>query len=62
MILEKLSKLDAELLKYTGNDEDVTHIAFPVTKYPEKATLTLDKNPQIEEKLVGIKRAIFAFW
>ena len=43
-------KLDTELLKYTVNDEVVTYITFPVTKYPEKVkSLTLDKNPQIEE-------------
>ena len=44
------------------DDEDVTNITFPVTKYPEKVkSLTLDKNPQIEEKLVGIKGQYLLF-
>ena len=57
-----IKKLDADLLKFVVDDEDVTNITFPVTKYPEKVkSLTLDKNPRIEEKLVGIKGQYLLF-
>ena len=57
-----IKKLDADLLKFVVDDEDVTNIIFPVTKYPKKVkSLTLDKNPQIEEKLVGIKGQYLLF-
>ena len=57
-----IKKLDADLLKFVVDDEEVTNITFPVTKYPEKVkSLTLDKNPQIEEKLVGIKGQYLLF-
>lgn len=49
-----------ELAKFSGNfiqlDEKPISLTYPVTTYPEKITsLSLDKTPRLEAKLLGIK-------
>lgn len=57
-----VDKLDADLKNYLVNDETIHYINFPVIKYPTKVkSLTLDKNPLIEEKLLGIKGQYLLF-
>ena len=57
-----VNKLDDDLKKYLVKDEKLHFINFPVIKYPTKVkSLTLDKNPTIEEKLLGIKGQYLLF-
>ena len=59
---ELINKLDSNLKKYLVHDEKIHFINFPVIKYPLKVkSLTLDKNPIIEEKLLGIKGQYLLF-
>ena len=59
---ELIKKLDNNLKKYLVHDEKIHFINFPVIKYPLKVkSLTLDKNPIIEEKLLGIKGQYLLF-
>ena len=59
---ELIKKLDNNLKKYLVYDEKIHFINFPVIKYPLKVkSLTLDKNPIIEEKLLGIKGQYLLF-
>ena len=59
----------AELLKHVPKDvmfdpsnETTTYIEFPVTKYPEKIkSFNLDKNPEVEGVLNGIKGQYLIF-
>ena len=54
--------IDAELSQYVKKSETISQINFPVIKYPEKVkSVGLDKNPLIEEKLVGIKGQYLLF-
>ncbi len=48
--------LTPELRKYWLPDEEVTRIAYPVLKFPEKiTTINLDKTPRLTAVLHGIK-------
>jgi hypothetical protein len=59
---ELFSKLENEYRKYIVREETLYDINFPVIKYPEKVkSLTLDKVPEFEEKLVGIKGQYLLF-
>ena len=59
---ELISFVDDELIQYMKKSEQVTHLKFPVMRYPEKVkSLGLDKCPLIEEKLVGIKGQYLLF-
>lgn len=43
-------------------DDEITNIKFPVLEYPKKVTsISLDKTPDIEGKLVGIKGQYLIF-
>tara|TARA_Y100000994_G_scaffold204007_1_gene175368 strand:- start:100 stop:588 length:489 start_codon:yes stop_codon:yes gene_type:complete len=54
--------VDEEFKQYLVKDESLYDINFPVIKYPEKVnSLTLDKVPEIEERLVGIKGQYLLF-
>jgi len=51
-----------ELKQYCSDDDAVTTIHYPVTKYPEKVTsIKLDKISEIEKVLVGIKGQYLIF-
>ena len=55
-------KIDDSLKKYLVTNEKLHFINFPVIKYPLKVkSLTLEKNPIIEEKLLGIKGQYLLF-
>ena len=59
---ELFTYVDEEFKQYLVKDESLYNINFPVIKYPEKVkSLTLDKVPEIEEKLVGIKGQYLLF-
>ena len=59
---ELFPKVEKEYKQYLVKDESLYNINFPVIKYPEKVkSLTLDKVPEIEEKLVGIKGQYLIF-
>jgi hypothetical protein len=59
---ELFSKLENEYRKYIVREETLYDINFPVIKYHEKVkSLTLDKVPEFEEKLVGIKGQYLLF-
>jgi hypothetical protein len=51
-----------ELKQYGSEDDTVTSINYPVLHYPEKVTsLKLDKVPEIEKQLIGIKGQYLIF-
>ena len=51
-----------ELKQFYSDDDTVTAIHYPVTRYPEKVkSIKLDKIPEIEKKLVGIKGQYLIF-
>ncbi|PCJ17240.1 MAG: hypothetical protein COB02_14440 [Candidatus Cloacimonadota bacterium] len=55
--LEALKNLDVELV-----DEDITIINYPVLEYPLKVkSYNLEKTPQVEGKLMGIKGQYLVF-
>ena len=59
---ELIIKIDDSLKKYLVTNEKLHIINFPVIKYPLKVkSLTLEKNPIIEEKLLGIKGQYLIF-
>ena len=59
---ELFSKVEDVYSQYLLREETLYDINFPVIKYPEKVkSLTLDKVPEIEEKLVGIKGQYLLF-
>lgn len=65
-LAEEKEKLKAlipdELKQYCLADNTVTSISYPVMKYPEKVTsMKLDKVPEIEKRLVGIKGQYLMF-
>jgi len=54
--------LSSELSQYILDDEEVVDIAYPVLEYPDKVkSLKLDKVPEIESKLLGIKGQYWFF-
>ena len=59
---ELTNYLDDDLKQYITLDSEINKVNFPVIKYPTKVkSVTLDKVPQIEEKLVGIKGQYLLF-
>jgi len=59
---ELTNYLDDDLKQYITHDSEISNLNFPVIKYPTKVkSVTLDKVPQIEEKLVGIKGQYLLF-
>ena len=58
---ELFLKVDNDLKKYLVLDEIIQTINFPVIKYQLVQSLSLDKNPYIEEKLIGIKGQYLIF-
>ena len=59
---ELTNYLDDDLKPYVTLDSDINKVNFPVIKYPSKVkSVTLDKVPQIEEKLIGIKGQYLLF-
>ncbi len=51
-----------EAIKYFIENNTETHLEFPVLQYPEKPkSLNLDKTPNYEGKLKGIKGQYFIF-
>ncbi len=54
--------LTPELLKYWLDDQEVLQIKYPVLKHPEKIkSINLDKVPEFEGKLTGIKGQYLIF-
>lgn len=54
---DELQKLDVKLL-----DSEVWHFQYPVQQYPEKvSSYNLDKNPEIHDRLMGIKGQYLIF-
>ena len=59
---ELTNYLENDLKQYVTSDSEINKVNFPVIKYPSKVkSVTLDKVPQIEEKLVGIKGQYLLF-
>lgn len=60
---QKLKELiPDDLQQYVSADDTITSINYPVLNYPEKVTsMKLDKAPEIEKKLVGIKGQYLIF-
>ena len=59
---ELTNYLDDDLKQYVSRNSDINKVNFPVIKYPSKVkSVTLDKVPQIEEKLIGIKGQYLLF-
>ena len=51
-----------ELRQFYSDDDSVTTIHYPVTRYPETVkSIKLDKFPEIEKKLAGIKGQYLIF-
>lgn len=54
--------LSTDLRKYITEDNEISHISYPVLEYPTKVnSLNLDKNPVFEGKLMGIKGQYLIF-
>lgn len=55
-------QLPEDLTQYFSENDEIIEINYPVLKYPEKVkSLTFDKTPVIEGKLVGIKGQYLIF-
>ncbi|KAB2805330.1 DUF2797 domain-containing protein [Phaeocystidibacter luteus] len=51
-----------EYAKFISENDEVTHIEYPVTEYPTKAkSVNLEKNGSVEGKLVGIRGQYLLF-
>ncbi|HEY0261864.1 MAG TPA: DUF2797 domain-containing protein [Chitinophagales bacterium] len=54
--------LSEDLQQYISSENEVVSIEYPVLEYPAKVTsLSFDKTPTIENKLVGIRGQYFIF-
>lgn len=54
--------LDQDLQQFASDDDEITHIEYPVLNYPEKVkSLSLDKTPVISDTLTGIKGQYLIF-
>lgn len=54
--------LPEELQQYVTTDNEVTEIHYPVAQYPEKVkSMKLDKIPEIEKRLMGIRGQYLIF-
>ncbi len=59
---ELIDYLDDELQQFISDNDEITLINYPVLKYPEKVvSLKLDKQPNVEKTLVGIKGQYLMF-
>lgn len=59
---EMIGYLSDELLDYVSDNDAITEINYPVIKYPEKVkSIKLDKVPEIEKKLMGVKGQYLIF-
>ena len=59
---EIIQLIPEEYQQYVLSDEEVLHINFPVNEYPEKVkSLSFDKTPVIEGRLMGIKGQYLLF-
>jgi hypothetical protein len=59
---EHKRKYPDDLSQYFTDNDEITHINYPVLEYPEKVkSLSLDKEPIISGKLLGIKGQYFLF-
>jgi hypothetical protein len=57
-----LDKIPEDLQEYICNDNTITSIGYPVSKYPEKVrSLKFDKEPDIQKVLMGIKGQYLIF-
>lgn len=54
--------LPMDLVNYLSEDDEITEINYPVLAFPEKIkTIHLDKVPEIEQQLLGIKGQYLLF-
>lgn len=54
--------LPSDIADFITEDDEVLSLNYPVLQYPEKVkSLSLDKSPIIDEKLLGIKGQYFIF-
>ena len=59
---EALENFPEEFEEYFFDDNSITTIEYPVEKYPEKIkSINLDKLPEFEKKLIGIKGQYLIF-
>ncbi|NQU87231.1 MAG: DUF2797 domain-containing protein [Mariniphaga sp.] len=59
---EVFKNLPAELQKYYSEENKVTQINYPVSRFPEKIkSLSFDKQPEISGSLVGVKGQYLIF-
>ncbi len=59
---EIIKLIPSELQQYVLTKEDVVHIDYPIHEYPNKVkSLSFDKTPVIEGKLMGIKGQYLLF-
>jgi len=59
---EAIELLPEEYYDFISDNDEVTHITYPVIGYPEKVkSMKLDKVPTIEKKLNGIKGQYLIF-
>ena len=59
---EIIQLIPEEYQQYVLSDEEVLHINFPVNEYPVKVkSLSFDKTPVIEGRLMGIKGQYLLF-
>lgn len=55
-------ELPEELYEFVSEDDELTHIEYPVLQYPDKIkSLSLDKTPVFSKKLMGIKGQYLIF-
>lgn len=59
---ELIEYLDENLQQFISDNDEITKISYPVIEYPKKVvSIKLDKHPQIEKKLSGIKGQYLIF-
>ncbi|MEM7656722.1 MAG: DUF2797 domain-containing protein [Bacteroidota bacterium] len=65
LVIEKQRLIDTlppELQAYASEDDEVWELSYPVEEYPGKvSSLSLDKQPEITEKLMGIRGQYWYF-
>ena len=60
--LRTLHLMPAELQQYFSDEDEVVQLNYPVIEYPQKvSSVSFDKKPIIEEKLMGIKGQYLIF-
>lgn len=54
--------LPKDIAQFISDDEEVFHFKYPVIRYPDKVnSINLDKTPQFERKLMGIRGQYLIF-